>query len=197
MSNFKTTKKMKRKMFIMVSAFLLTIAGSLSSTAGTNGRPGITVETPSYANMRPLESMSASEAIAVMKSQYYFQEEYWSAPWVVSDNYVFDNCNRSEWTFLFVNSHYQWAVRDRGNGKCQIEPYHEWFENLDFEYWFYNNLPSQLCHIVIDYGEYYDGYTPSTYSDPSTLDYGETFQFRRDLVGQDWLDVPDAFSPRR
>lgn len=158
---------MKRKIFVMMSALLLSAVGCLESSAKIGvgyTKNQLVTESPSYANMRPLENKSADEAISIMKTQFFFQEEYANYSWIAGDNYVFDNCDRDSWTFLYANSHWQWAVRDLGNGKCQIEPYHEWFENLDFEYWYYNNLPSQLCHITIDYGQYYDGYTPP--SDP-------------------------------
>jgi len=159
---------MKRFVFIMMSALLLSAVGCLESSAKVGvGNTWRKTESPSYANMRPLENMSADEAISIMKTQFFFQEEYGYSPWVVGDNYVFDNCDRYSWTFLYANSHWQWAVKDLGNGKCQIEPYHEWYEHLAFEDWYYQGLSGdQLCHIVIDYGEYYDGYTPPT--DPLT-----------------------------
>lgn len=152
---------MKKKIFVLMSAALLTFLGSLGSSAETNRIIVVPVEEPTYANMRPLESKSASEAISIMKTQFFFQEEYAFSPWIEGDNYVFDNCDRYSWTFLYANSHWQWAVRDLGNGRCQIEPYHEWHQYLDFDDWYYSGLHcNQLCHIVIDYGQYYDGYTP-------------------------------------
>lgn len=156
---------MKRKIFALVSAVLLSAVGCLESFAKSGPSWSWTSqESPSYANMRPLENMSAADAISIMKNEYFFQEEYPIRPWICYDDIVFDNCVHSSWTFLYANQHWQWAVRDLGNGKCQIEPYHEWYEEFEFEDWYYSDHGSQLCHVVIDFGAYYDGYTSP--SDP-------------------------------
>ena len=157
---------MRRLFFMLMSALLLSAAGCLESFAQIGKfnpqiakfNPWLVEEQPSYYNMRPLESMQAWEAIQIMKDEFYMYDEfpYADQPWY-EDNFVFENCNRYDWTFL-RNGTYRWAVKETLDG-CQIEPYHHWYEPVDN--WRELGLTcNTLAHLVIDFGQYYGGYVP-------------------------------------